>query len=197
MSMLKGLRLSVLVVTAIAIGAIDGADAKECKWFGTAPLCDGSCPAGWDLVNYSGDGCIGTWGISGTKAYCCKHEEPCTTYGTPDCPYPPFGSSSSNSAPPSSGPQPSPDVIMNKKKESQSGQGSDGVLVPEPSKGPSPFGDAADSGLVLKKKGAVDSMITTPGALDPKMNPGTKAPENPCGPGMQQGQDGQCYPILR
>jgi hypothetical protein len=69
------------------------ASAKECKWFGTAPFCNGRCPSGWSLENFSGKGCIGTWGISGTKALCCRVEKPCgpKQYGTPGCPYPRFG----------------------------------------------------------------------------------------------------------
>jgi hypothetical protein len=95
--------LSKLIVPAIllAIACMSGAaDArqvqKQCAWFGKAPLCDGKCPAGWSLVENSGKGCIGTWGIRGTKALCCKIEaedKPCgpAQFGTEGCPYPSFG----------------------------------------------------------------------------------------------------------
>jgi hypothetical protein len=123
-------------------------------------------------------------GISGTKAYCCKVEAPCK-YGTPGCPYPPFGSSGNEATPPSSGPQPPPDVIKGRQQES-SGSGSD-VLVPEPSTGPSPFGSSTkppiDTGILKQRPDAY------------KVLPPAQA-VNPCGKGMHKGGDGKCYPNL-
>lgn len=82
-SMAAAMGLLLLAITSPAPAA------TECKWFGTAPLCDGSCPSGWELKSFSSKGCIGTWGISGTKTLCCKPPPKCE-YGTPGCPYPPF-----------------------------------------------------------------------------------------------------------
>jgi hypothetical protein len=68
---------------------VAGEAKEECQWFGTAPLCDGECPNGWRLKDFSAKGCIGTWGVSGTKVLCCKIPAKCV-FGTPGCPYPPF-----------------------------------------------------------------------------------------------------------
>jgi hypothetical protein len=80
---------------AIVIGAflvlvtVASAEAQQgCRWFGTAPVCDGRCPAGWSLKEFSGRGCVGTWFASGTKVLCCP--PPCK-WGTPGCPFPSFG----------------------------------------------------------------------------------------------------------
>jgi len=177
-------KLIVFAILAMLATWSGPVEAKECRWFGTAPLCDGSCPGGWTLEELSGKGCIGTWGISGTKAYCCKVEAPCK-YGTPGCPYPPFGSSGNEATPPSSGPQPPPDVIKGRQQES-SGSGSD-VLVPEPSTGPSPFGSSTkppiDTGILKQRPDAY------------KVLPPAQA-VNPCGKGMHKGGDGKCYPNL-
>lgn len=59
-------------------------DASDCRWFGTAPFCNGSCPVGYDhkLTSAKGDGkrCS-----SGSKVYCCKIRRgqsaaPCLAY---------------------------------------------------------------------------------------------------------------------
>jgi hypothetical protein len=82
----------VVATSLIMMFASDTSYAKECRWFGTAPLCDGECPRGWSLEQLSGKGCAGTWGISGTKAFCCKIERACgpKQWGTEGCPYPSF-----------------------------------------------------------------------------------------------------------
>jgi len=84
MSPLPSSKLIAFAFLAIVVCTTGAAGAKECRWFGTAPLCDGECPAGWKLENLSGSGCVGTWGVSGTKAYCCKVEAACGPgkYGT-------------------------------------------------------------------------------------------------------------------
>src|SRR6476659_8646792 len=81
--------LLAVALLAIAACASSAAEAAECQWFGTAPLCDGSCPAGWEIKEFSAKGCVGTWGVSGTKVLCCKLPVKCQ-FGTPGCPYPPF-----------------------------------------------------------------------------------------------------------
>ena len=87
------LNFGIAMLFVIGVG-VEPTAAKECSWFGTAPLCDGRCPAGWTLENLSGAGCVGTIGISSTKAYCCKVEAKVRCgpgrYGTPGCPYPLF-----------------------------------------------------------------------------------------------------------
>jgi hypothetical protein len=92
MSILTDSRPIALGILALAACAAGAADAKECRWFGTPPVCDGECPRGWRLEQLSGKGClISTWGISGTRAFCCKIDR-CgpSTWGTEGCPYPDF-----------------------------------------------------------------------------------------------------------
>jgi len=57
-----------------------------CKWFGTAPLCNGKCPDGWKLCSTDTAGYVfgggfggscdtsaGWWlGLTNEKALCCK-----------------------------------------------------------------------------------------------------------------------------
>ena len=66
-----------------------------------------------------------------------------------------------------------------------SGSGS-GVLVPEQSTGPSPFGTGTeppvDTGIVTRPPDAIFKQ--PPVAV------------NPCGKGMHKGGDGKCYPNL-
>jgi hypothetical protein len=107
-------------------------------------------------------------------------------YGTEGCPYPPFGNApASGEKPPS---EPTADSIMEKQKQKGSGKSSSGVLVPEQSTGPSPFGDSkpADVEVLQAPSGTVKSDIM-------KTIPPPEA-TNPCGPGMHQGKDG--YPVL-
>ncbi|KAM0744909.1 hypothetical protein ACQRIT_000293 [Beauveria bassiana] len=40
---------------------------ETCLWFGTAPFCQGSCPAGWRLIQRERLNC---W--RGAKVYCCR-----------------------------------------------------------------------------------------------------------------------------
>jgi hypothetical protein len=45
-----------------------------CRWFGTAPICSGACPAGWNEVKRSTclfESC-GAYCVTGSKAYCCQ-----------------------------------------------------------------------------------------------------------------------------
>lgn len=167
-----------LVALIFFCAACPAADAAECQWFGTAPLCDGECPTGWQQK--TAKQCFSGW-----KVYCCEPEEPCgpSRYGTEGCPYPPFGSSSSSGEKPPAGP--TADSIMENQRQKQSGTNSSGVLVPEQSKGPSPFGGGkpAGVGVLQRPSDALNSNIIK------------KEPE-PCGPGMYRGGDGQCYPIV-
>jgi hypothetical protein len=47
-----------------------------CQWFGTAPACDGECPAGWTEKRHSktegGQPCV-----FGSRVYCCDFQERC------------------------------------------------------------------------------------------------------------------------
>ncbi len=185
----KLIAVGILVLVA---GASSAAEAAECRWFGTAPLCEGECPSGWKAKNHKQ--CFSGW-----KVYCCAPEQPCK-YGDPGCPFPPFGGApgSDGKAPPS-GPQPPPDVIKGHQQESGSGSG---VLVPEQSQGPSPFGShsppnqeeedawrreqekrarAKDKGITPLPRGEVLKNVDPTGG---------------CGKGMHKGGDGQCYPNL-
>jgi hypothetical protein len=196
MSTFPSSKLIAFSFLAIVVCTTGAASAKECRWFGTAPLCDGECPAGWKLENLSGSGCIGTWGVSGTKAYCCKVEAACGPgkYGTPGCPYPPFGNAPDAGKKQPSGP--TADAIMEGKKE----KGSD-VLVPEESTGPSPFGSKAppnaEEAEALKR--AKEEQAKRNDAVVPRSNLDVFKKADPtggCGKGMHRGGGGGCYPDL-
>ncbi len=48
----------------------------ECKWFGTAPACDGECPKGWTLMKHSKtEGGRPCW--TGSRVRCCDFQEHC------------------------------------------------------------------------------------------------------------------------
>ncbi|KAF1735880.1 hypothetical protein CRV24_004808 [Beauveria bassiana] len=40
---------------------------EDCRWYGTAPICEGSCPPGWRFVQREKLNC---W--TGRKVYCCR-----------------------------------------------------------------------------------------------------------------------------
>lgn len=46
------------------------ATAQTCVWYGTAPACNGACPAGFTLAQRDKEG-DGRKCVTGTKAYCC------------------------------------------------------------------------------------------------------------------------------
>ena len=56
---------------------------RSCRWEGTAPLCNGSCPGGWTKAqpptgSSGGDACA-----TGSKVYCCTSESIGTAHGAP------------------------------------------------------------------------------------------------------------------
>lgn len=78
--------LSVLAVVLVVGHVAPPAAAQSCGWFGTGPVCAGSCPAGMTEYQRSGEGCT-----TGTRAYCCRFQESkapritpafCTRFGT-------------------------------------------------------------------------------------------------------------------
>ena len=85
MSRLSHYRLRMIALALLA-GALamfppGNAEAKrevtgECKWFGTAPLCDGECPKGWTLTKHSKTG-GGNPCLTGSYARCCDFQEHC------------------------------------------------------------------------------------------------------------------------
>ena len=163
--------------------------AKECKWDGTPPFCEGSCQDGWNFVKQKA--CF-----SGFRVYCCKNEPKCGPgqYGTPGCPYPPFGNAPDAGKKPPSGP--TADAIMEGKRE----KGSDG-LVPKKSTGASPFGSNAppnaEEAEALKR--AKEEQAKRNEALVPRSNLGEFKKADPtggCGKGMHKGGGGGCYPDL-
>ncbi len=117
------------------------------------------------------------------------------TYGTPGCPYPPFGSSGADTQTSPSGPSPPPDVIIENNKQK-------GVLVPQQSTGPSPFGDQSPTNPEEAEayRRAKEAQAKTTGGLIKKLPTGDvvrKAdPTGGCGKGMHRGGGGQCYPDL-
>jgi len=59
------LALSVLGA-CLTLFAVHAAAARDCRWFGTKPFCDGQCPKGWD---YTGQRRSCT---TGSQRYCCE-----------------------------------------------------------------------------------------------------------------------------
>lgn len=59
------LALSVLGA-CLTLFPMHGAAARDCRWFGTKPFCDGQCPKGWD---YTGQRRSCT---TGSQRYCCE-----------------------------------------------------------------------------------------------------------------------------
>jgi hypothetical protein len=73
--------VALIVALLIFVGALTGAEAKQvvnprCEWFGTAPACDGECPAGWTEKKRNNHG-DGAQCLSGSKVYCCDFQEYC------------------------------------------------------------------------------------------------------------------------
>ena len=52
-------------VGAVLFSPAPPAEARECRWFGTPPFCEGSCPRGWKVTKT--DFCF-----SGMKVRCCE-----------------------------------------------------------------------------------------------------------------------------
>jgi len=59
------LALSV-IGACLTLFTVHAAAARECRWFGTKPFCDGQCPKGWD---YTGQRRSCT---TGSQRYCCE-----------------------------------------------------------------------------------------------------------------------------
>jgi hypothetical protein len=51
---------------------VQGVTTTYCHWFGTGPLCAGSCPAGWTEKKRDSSGCL-----SGSRANCCDERDYC------------------------------------------------------------------------------------------------------------------------
>jgi hypothetical protein len=77
------LRMAAILAAVSCIGMMSAvlspgpAQAKMvtnavCQWFGTAPVCAGRCPGGWEQKKRSDKGCL-----TGSKAYCCDFKEYC------------------------------------------------------------------------------------------------------------------------
>ena len=47
------LALSV-IGACLTLFPVHAAAARECRWFGTKPFCDGQCPKGWDTPDSGG-----------------------------------------------------------------------------------------------------------------------------------------------
>jgi hypothetical protein len=58
--------LGSLAAVGLYIGPYVGpADARECRWYGTSPFCEGQCPRGWKTTKYKA--CFSGW-----KILCCE-----------------------------------------------------------------------------------------------------------------------------
>jgi hypothetical protein len=62
------------LVGAVLFSIAAPAEAKMCRWFGTSPICEGSCPRGWKATKF--DSCF-----SGFKVYCCERTGSTTSDG--------------------------------------------------------------------------------------------------------------------
>jgi len=73
--------LAALGTACLAVGSATTAMAKECKWFGTRPICDGQCPPGW---TYTGkrESCV-----TGSRRFCCKGNDAVGTSAGPEVPF--------------------------------------------------------------------------------------------------------------
>ena len=90
MSTLRFLNLAFLAIVASTLWVAEPAAARECRWFGTDPICRGHCPAGWEPQLFRGQPFKSKCSISGYHVSCCRVCGP-AQYGTPGCPYPSFG----------------------------------------------------------------------------------------------------------
>jgi hypothetical protein len=74
--------MAMLLVSFVAAVSLPGpTQAKKvtpavCNWYGTAPACDGECPAGWTEKRRSQRG-DGEKCLSGSKVLCCDFQEYC------------------------------------------------------------------------------------------------------------------------
>lgn len=77
------------------IGFISLIPAEDCRWEGTAPLCDGSCRAGWKRSTPPQGSDSGSACWTGSKVYCCRDipKPDYPSFGPPSepsvCPYGP------------------------------------------------------------------------------------------------------------
>jgi hypothetical protein len=62
---------SKLVLTVLAgvllLGAMPLAEARECRWSGTTPFCEPTCPKGWKYMSQRPGGCV-----TGFQMLCCE-----------------------------------------------------------------------------------------------------------------------------
>lgn len=88
---MRVLRLVLPMMLALLAFLPGEASSRECRWFGTAPFCSGSCPSGWEPQLFRGRPFRAPC-VTGSKVSCCRINT-CgpATYGTPGCPYPGFG----------------------------------------------------------------------------------------------------------
>lgn len=64
------------LVGVVALTAAPESEAKQCRWFGTDPICEGACPRGWQPKGRP-QFCT----ISGMKVYCCERQGSTTSDG--------------------------------------------------------------------------------------------------------------------
>ena len=62
-------RLKILAIGILAIAGLQAgpAPARECFEDGTAPICKGQCPRGYEEVDHNVHGCL-----TGRKVVCCE-----------------------------------------------------------------------------------------------------------------------------
>lgn len=73
--------LSLALGCMLFFGSASDVEARRevsaiCKWFGTAPACNGSCPRGWTQTMTSKTG-EGQRCFTGSKVRCCDFQERC------------------------------------------------------------------------------------------------------------------------
>lgn len=73
----RWMALCAVLFVALTSGAMARQEVTlECRWFGTAPKCEGSCPAGWTAGARSKTG-DGERCIFGSKVRCCDLRNHC------------------------------------------------------------------------------------------------------------------------
>lgn len=56
-----------VLVGALLLGSLPPAEARECRWSGTPPLCEPTCPANWKYMSKRTGACA-----TGFQMLCCE-----------------------------------------------------------------------------------------------------------------------------
>jgi hypothetical protein len=68
---MSGSNFAKIVLAVLAggflLGILPQAEARECRWSGTPPLCEPTCPAGWKYMTKRPGACV-----TGFQMLCCE-----------------------------------------------------------------------------------------------------------------------------